>query len=75
MEGKEVQLLLLYELPYLRPKYVYIQIGTNGQNTVDRLNGMIDYCLSLGRRVILNIITVHGASTSVNEQILSRCER
>ncbi|WP_288435374.1 SGNH/GDSL hydrolase family protein [uncultured Chryseobacterium sp.] len=61
---------LRVEIPVLRPKYAYIQIGTNGQNTVQRLNDMIDFCESYGVEVILNTVTVHGASTAVNEMIL-----
>lgn len=59
------------EIPYLRPKYVYIQIGTNGQNTIPRLNEMVDFCQSMGCIVILCTVTVHGSSTAINEMILN----
>jgi len=44
------------ELPVLKPKYVFVTIGTNGGNTEAKLNQLVDYCESLGIKVILNLI-------------------
>lgn len=58
------------EIPVLRPRFAYVQIGTNGQNTVARLNEMIDFLQSYGVQVILNTVTVRGNSTAINAEIL-----
>ncbi|WP_313091929.1 SGNH/GDSL hydrolase family protein [Chryseobacterium flavum] len=52
------------EIPYLRPKYVFVTIGTNGGNTETKLNQLVDYCESFGCKVILNLIPLYDGTTA-----------
>ena len=58
------------ELPTLRPKYVFVTIGTNGLNTNANLNALVDYCESLGIEVILNLIPLYDGSTAAKNAII-----
>ena len=51
------------ELPYIKPKYCMITIGTNGGNTMQNIQELIDYIESIGVTPILN----HVSQTSGNQ--------
>lgn len=44
------------ELPFIKPKYVMVTIGTNGGNTAEKLTALIEYIKSQGAIPILNHI-------------------
>jgi len=44
------------ELPYLKPKYVMVTIGTNGGNTEENLSELVEYIIAQGAIPILNNI-------------------
>lgn len=52
------------ELLALLPKYIFVTVGTNGNNTVANLNQLIDYCEGLGVKVILNLIPLYDGGTA-----------
>ncbi|SHH68677.1 Lysophospholipase L1 [Chryseobacterium oranimense] len=58
------------ELPYLRPKYVFITIGTNGGNTDAKLNQLVEFCESYDCKVILNLIPLYDSSTASKNSMI-----
>lgn len=58
------------ELPYLRPKYAFITIGTNGGNTEAKLNQLVDFCESYNCKVILNLIPLYDNSTASKNSMI-----
>lgn len=58
------------ELPYLRPKYIFITIGTNGGNTEAKLNQLVDFCESYDCKVILNLIPLYDGSTASKNSMI-----
>lgn len=58
------------ELPTLRPKYVFVTIGTNGNPNAAQYNSLVDYCESLGITVILNLIPLYNATTAGRNAII-----
>ena len=51
------------ELPYIKPEYCMVTIGTNGGNTMQNIQELIDYVESVGVTPILN----HVSQTSGNQ--------
>lgn len=57
-------------LPFVKPKYVVVTIGTNGENTPERLNTMVDSIKKLNAIPIVNHIYRKTSSVvSVNNDI------
>ena len=67
----EVLLRIPNELPYIRPKYVMVTIGTNGGNTEENLSALVEYIFSQGSIPVLNNIPCNesGTQVAVNEVI------
>lgn len=61
----EVLLRIPNELPYIRPEYVMVTIGTNGGNTEENLSRLVEYILSQGAVPILNNIPCNESGTQV----------
>ena len=59
------------ELPYIKPKYCMVTIGTNGGNTRENIQELIDYIESIGVTPILNHVSQTSGSqaNSINEMI------
>lgn len=53
------------ELPYVKAKYVMVTIGTNGGNTEENLNELVEYILSQGSVPILNNIPCNESGTQI----------
>ena len=53
------------ELPYIKPKYAMITIGTNGGNTIDNLSQLVEYIKSQGTIPILNNIPANESSSHI----------
>lgn len=60
------------ELPSLLPYYVFVTIGTNGTPTAAQYNNLVDYCESLGVKVILNLIPLHNGTTDSKNTIIEQ---
>lgn len=59
-------------LAAIKPKYVFVTIGTNGGNTETKLNNLISTIKAFGATPVINCITMKTTSVeSVNEQILA----
>ena len=59
------------ELPFIKPKYCMVTIGTNGGNTRENIQELIDYIESIGVTPILNHVSQTSGSqaNSINEMI------
>ena len=71
--GANIDMLMGYiknELPFIRSKYVMVTIGTNGGNTEEKLQELVDYIKSQGCIPILNNIPSNESGTQVTENIL-----
>ncbi|MBR4756553.1 MAG: SGNH/GDSL hydrolase family protein, partial [Bacteroidales bacterium] len=53
------------ELPFIRPRYVMVTIGTNGGNTEENLSRLVEYIFSQGAIPILNNIPCNESGTQV----------
>ncbi|AZA93030.1 Uncharacterised protein [Chryseobacterium nakagawai] len=58
------------EIPALLPEYVFVTIGTNGNNTEAKLNQLVDFCQRYGCKVILNRITLNDSSTAAKNALI-----
>ena len=60
---------IVNELPFIKPKYVMVTIGTNGGNSVQNLSAMVDYIESQGAVCILNHIPANINSGGVSNTV------
>lgn len=62
----------LQDIAYtMRPKYVFVTIGTNGGNTPSKLNQVLELIKGMGATPIVNCISMLQTSvSSINNQIL-----
>ncbi|MCQ2142740.1 MAG: hypothetical protein MJY56_01590 [Bacteroidales bacterium] len=58
------------ELPYIKTKYVMVTVGTNGGNTEEKLNELVDFIISCGSIPVLCNIPSNEHATQVNENEL-----
>lgn len=65
-----IQNYIKNELPYIRPKYVMVTIGTNGENTEENLSQLIDYIKEQGSIPILNNIPCNESGTQIENNKL-----
>lgn len=54
------------ELPFIKPKYCMVTIGTNGGNTRENIQELIDYIESIGVTPILNHVSQTNGSLANN---------
>lgn len=61
------------EARLLKPKYIMVTIGTNGGNTLEKLNQIISFCEEIGAVPIINCVPCTSTSiqSAINNQILS----
>ncbi len=65
-----IQNYIKNELPYIKPKYVMVTIGTNGGNTEENLSQLIDYIKEQGSIPILNNIPCNESGTQIENNKL-----
>jgi hypothetical protein len=65
----DIMFRIVNEIPYIKPKYVMITIGTNGQNTVSNLSQIVDYITSQGAICILNHIPANDNGNDRGNQV------
>ena len=61
----EIFTRIVNEVPYLRPKYVMVTIGTNGGNTIDKLKLLSLFCQEYNCTLLLNHIPCNESGTQV----------
>jgi hypothetical protein len=60
---------IVNEIPFIKPKYVMVTIGTNGGNTVSGLSNMVEYIQSQGAECILNHIPANINAGGISNHI------